>query len=96
MKKLKGYLLYGQSGGPTSVINASAYGIIKEAQANNDLIKDVIVMRHGINGALNEDFYFISEQDEIDIELLKHTILDSKKELRKLGVIIHWTVQHGI
>ena len=73
MKKLKGNLLYGQSGGPTSVINASAYGIIKEAQKNNDLIKEVIVMRHGINGALNEDFYFISEQDELDIELLKHT-----------------------
>ena len=73
MKKLKGNLLYGQSGGPTSVINASAYGIIKEAQENNDLIEDVIVMRHGINGALNEDFFFISEQDELDIELLKHT-----------------------
>lgn len=73
MKKLKGNLLYGQSGGPTSVINASAYGVIKEALKHNDLIDEVIVMRHGINGALNEDFYFISEQDDFDIELLKHT-----------------------
>lgn len=73
MEKLKGNLLYGQSGGPTSVINASAYGVIKEALENNDVIDDVLVMRHGIQGALNEDFYYIKEQDELDIELLKHT-----------------------
>jgi len=73
MKKLKGNLLYGQSGGPTSVINASAYGIIKEALENKDTIDEILVMRHGINGALNEDFFFISDQSELDIELLKHT-----------------------
>jgi len=73
MKKLKGNLLYGQSGGPTSVINASAYGVIKEALANQDTIDEVIVMKYGINGALNEDFFFINQQDELDIELLKHT-----------------------
>jgi len=73
MTKLKGNLLYGQSGGPTSVINASAYGVIKEALKNNDVIDDVLVMKHGLQGALNEDFYFISKQDEKDIELLKHT-----------------------
>ena len=38
MKKLKGNLLYGQSGGPTSVINASAYGVIKEAFLINTTI----------------------------------------------------------
>jgi len=73
MTKLKGNLLYGQSGGPTSVINASAYGVIKEALKNEDIIEDVLVMKHGLQGALNEDFYFISKQDEKDIELLKHT-----------------------
>lgn len=73
MKKLVGNLMYGQSGGPTSVINASAYGVIKEAQRNSDVIKDVYVMRHGIEGALNEDFFKISEQDVQNIELLKYT-----------------------
>jgi len=73
MKKLVGNLLYGQSGGPTSVINASAYGVIKESLENQNIIKDVLMMKHGIQGALNEDFIFISKQDEEDIELLKHS-----------------------
>lgn len=73
MSILKGNLLYGQSGGPTSVINASAYGVIKEAQKHPDIIEDVICMRHGIYGALKEDFIFISKEDPEQIELLKHT-----------------------
>jgi 6-phosphofructokinase 1 len=73
MNKLKGNLLYGQSGGPTSVINSSAYGIITEAMKHSDLIDDVLVMRHGIQGALNEDFYYMSKQDKEELELLKHT-----------------------
>ncbi len=73
MKKLKGNLLYGQSGGPTSVINSSAYGIITEALKHQDVIDDVLIMRHGIQGALNEDFYYASKQDPEQIELLKHT-----------------------
>ncbi len=72
MEKLKGNVLYGQSGGPTSVINASAYGVIDEARKHRE-IKEVVFMRHGIKGALNEDFYFLSNQDEETIELLKHT-----------------------
>lgn len=73
MKKLKGNLLYGQSGGPTSVINSSAYGVIKEAFLNSDDIYEVYVMKHGIQGALNEEFFEMSKQDEEQIELLKHT-----------------------
>ena len=68
MSKLKGNLLYGQSGGPTSVINASAYGIITEAMKHSELIDDVLIMRHGIQGALSEDFYYASKQDEESIE----------------------------
>ena len=33
---LKKNILVGQSGGPTAVINASLYGIIKEAAAHSD------------------------------------------------------------
>jgi len=73
MARLKGNLLYGQSGGPTAVINASAFGVIDEARKHSEFIDDVIVMRHGIQGALNEDFFFMSQQTEEDIELLKHT-----------------------
>ena len=73
MKKLVGNLLYGQSGGPTSVINASAYGVIKEALENKDIIEEMYVMHHGIQGALNEDFFQMSKQDPEQIELLPHT-----------------------
>lgn len=73
MSKLKGNLMYGQSGGPTSVINASAYGVITEVLKNKDIIEEVYVMHHGIEGALTEDFFKISDQDPEQIELLKHT-----------------------
>ena len=35
--QLKGALIIGQSGGPTSVINASAYGVIRTALDNPDI-----------------------------------------------------------
>ncbi|AIO18550.1 Pyrophosphate--fructose 6-phosphate 1-phosphotransferase [Candidatus Izimaplasma bacterium HR1] len=73
MEKLVGNLVYGQSGGPTSVINASAYGVITEALSNKDIIEEVYVMHHGIQGALNEDFFQMSIQDKEEIELLKHS-----------------------
>lgn len=72
-KKLKGNLLYGQSGGPTSVINASAYGVIKKALDHKDIVENIYVMKHGIQGALNEDFFLINKQYKKDIEFLKHT-----------------------
>jgi 6-phosphofructokinase 1 len=73
MEKIKGNLLYGQSGGPTSVINASAYGVITEALKHSDHIEEVYVMRHGIQGALNEEFFVMTKQDPDHIEYLKHT-----------------------
>lgn len=68
----KGVLLFGQSGGPSAVINASAYGVIKEAMQHQDEITDILVMRHGIEGALKEDFIQLDEYIE-QIELLKYT-----------------------
>ncbi len=73
MKKLVGNLMYGQSGGPTAVINASAYGVISEARKNSEYIKEIYVMKHGIEGALNDDLIKISEKDNDNIELLKYT-----------------------
>ena len=40
MKELKGACIIGQSGGPTSVINASAYGVIRTA-LDSDVITNV-------------------------------------------------------
>lgn len=68
----KGTLLFGQSGGPSAVINASAYGVIKEALKHQNEIEDVLVMRHGIEGALNEDFIKVSEYID-QLELLPKT-----------------------
>ena len=38
-EKLVGSCIFGQSGGPTSVINASAYGVIKAALEAKETIK---------------------------------------------------------
>ncbi len=58
---LKGNLIYGQSGGPSSVINASAYGVITEAQKNHDSIEHIYVMQHGIEGILNNHYFDIDD-----------------------------------
>ena len=56
-QRLIGNLIYGQSGGPTSVINSSAYGLFKEALKNKDVINKVYYMKYGIEGLLNELIY---------------------------------------
>jgi len=72
--KLVGNVLYGQSGGPTSVINASAYGIIKQALLHEETIKKVYCCHHGIDGILKEDLIDISSKDNLSqLELLPHT-----------------------
>lgn len=72
MKNLKGAALLGQSGGPTSVINASAAGVFLEALKHEN-ITDVFGAVHGIKGILNEDFYDIKKEDLYELELLKNT-----------------------
>lgn len=72
MEKLKGACILGQSGGPTSVINASAAGVFIEA-LQNDCITEVYGAKHGIKGILNEEFYDISKEDMKELELLKTT-----------------------
>ena len=72
MKPLKGAVLLGQSGGPTSVINASAAGVFITALQNEN-ITGVYGAVHGIKGVLNEDFYDMSKEDMKELELLKNT-----------------------
>lgn len=72
MNKLKGAAILGQSGGPTSVINASAAGVFLEALHQPNITR-VYGAAHGIRGILNEEFYDINLEDEKELELLKTT-----------------------
>ena len=73
MGTLKGNLIFGQSGGPTSVINASAAGVFLEALKHSDAIEKVYGAANGIVGILNENFYDIGQEDPAELELLKFT-----------------------
>ena len=72
MKGLKGALVFAQSGGPTSVINASAAGVFIEG-LNSENVTAVYGAAHGIRGILNEEFYDMSKEDMKELELLKNT-----------------------
>ena len=64
---------YAQSGGVTSVINASAAGVIETARRHEDRIGKVLAGRNGILGALNEDLIDTGRESPAAIAALKHT-----------------------
>lgn len=70
--KLIGACVIGQSGGPTAVINASAYGVIKTALEAPE-ITNVYGAAHGIKGVLEDSLYDMSQEDARELELLLHT-----------------------
>ncbi len=72
MSELKGACIFGQSGGPTSVINASAAGVFTEALKQGS-ITAVYGAAHGIKGILDEKFYDMSKEDPYEFELMKTT-----------------------
>ncbi len=72
MGELKGACIFGQSGGPTSVINASAAGVFLQALKEKN-ITAVYGAAHGIRGVLNEQLYDMSKEDVAELELLKTT-----------------------
>ncbi len=69
----KANLFYAQSGGVTSVINASACGVIETARANKDKIGKVYAGLNGIVGALNENLIDTSKESAAAIASLRHT-----------------------
>jgi 6-phosphofructokinase 1 len=69
---LRGACVFGQSGGPTAVINASAYGVIKTALAAPE-ITNVYGAAHGITGILNDTLYDMGQEDAQELELLLNT-----------------------
>ncbi|MBE7008606.1 MAG: 6-phosphofructokinase [Ruminococcaceae bacterium] len=72
MAELKGACIIGQSGGPTSVINASAYGVIRTA-LDNPNITNVYGAEHGIKGVLADRLFDMGKEDASELELLKYT-----------------------
>ena len=64
---------YAQSGGVTSVINATACGLIETARKNKDKIGKVYAGRNGIIGALTEDLIDTSKESARSIAALRHT-----------------------
>ena len=71
-KKLIGACIFGQSGGPTAVINASAYGVIRAALDADEITK-VYGAAHGIRGVLDDKLYIMDEEDPNELKLLLHT-----------------------
>ena len=72
MSELKGACIFGQSGGPTSVINASAYGVIATALKDPN-ITAVYGAEHGIKGVLNDRLFDMGQEDPAELALLKYT-----------------------
>ena len=65
-------MVYIQSGGPTSVINTSLYGAIKEAQKHPE-ISHIYGSLNGIEGLLTDNIIDFGKEDPEQIELLKQT-----------------------
>ena len=64
--------IYAQSGGVTSVINATAGGVI-EAARKSKRINKLYAGKNGIRGLLREDIIDTSIEDIVEIKKLQHT-----------------------
>ena len=71
-EKLIGSAIFGQSGGPTSLINASAYGVIRTA-LDAEEITNVYGAENGIIGVLNDRLFDMSKEDADELLLLTNT-----------------------
>ena len=65
-------LLYFQSGGPTSVINTSLYGVILEAKKHPE-IQGIYASLYGIEGVLNDHLIDLRAESDDTIALLPQT-----------------------
>jgi 6-phosphofructokinase len=70
---MKPNAFYAQSGGVTSVINATACGVIETARRYRSKIGKVYAGHNGILGALNEDMIDTSKESASTIAALRHT-----------------------
>ena len=72
MSQLRGACIIGQSGGPSSAINASAYGAIKTA-LDSDAITQVLGACNGIKGVLDDNLIDMGKEDPAELALMKYT-----------------------
>ena len=72
---LFGNAIIGQSGGPTSAINATLSGAIRASFENRDAIKCLFGMKNGIEGLLREEFVdlFSFFEDKSALSILEQT-----------------------
>ena len=83
-------MVYIQSGGPTSVINTSFYGAVKEAMKHPGEIDGIYGSLNGIEGMIDDKLIDLRKEDPEQIELLLQTpgsILGTTR--RKLPKDIH-------
>ncbi|MBR5738655.1 MAG: phosphofructokinase, partial [Lachnospiraceae bacterium] len=69
---MKGNVLVGQSGGPTSVINATVAGVVKANQMN-PIYDHVFGGLNGIEGILAERFVDLTDMSEEENHILRQT-----------------------
>lgn len=72
MSKAKGNAVVGQSGGPTSVINQSLVGVVKEARKHGHIGR-LLGARHGVRGIVNDDFLELNDASDELLERIAHT-----------------------
>ena len=72
MECLKGACVIGQSGGPTSVFNASALGVIETA-LKNEYITKVLAAENGLSGILEDRLFDCGLEDPAELSKLKTT-----------------------
>ena len=69
---MKGSCLIGQSGGPSAVINSSAYGAVAAA-LDAEPITRVLAAHHGVKGILEDDIFDLGAEDREELALLQNT-----------------------
>src|SRR5688572_8212018 len=72
MSKSKGNAVVGQSGGPTSVINQSLVGVIKQARKHAHIDR-LLGARHGVRGIVNDDFIGLNGVSDELLERIAQT-----------------------
>ena len=71
MSLFKGNCLVGQSGGPTTVINSSAFGVIKEFMGNREKEK-IFIGINGIEGILNNQIYDADKLSMEELDIMRY------------------------
>src|SRR5665213_269572 len=72
MASSKGNAVIGQSGGPTSVINQSLVGAIREIRKNG-LVDQLLGARHGVRGIVDNDFIQLKDVPDDLLERIAGT-----------------------